>query len=239
MGKVKNQLSVPRHVAIIMDGNGRWASQRGKERSFGHQNGRRPVQDCVEAAIEAGVECLTLYAFSTENWKRPGSEISFLMHLLADSISDYKQDLIEQGVRLKTIGDLTRLPDDLQFKLQATVSETSQGENLTLVVALNYGGRNEIVSAAKAVLRDVVSGDLLPERLDEQVFSEYLFTSEFPDVELLVRTSGEQRLSNFLLWQSAYAELLFTKTLWPDFTKEHFLAALDEFARRNRRFGAV
>ncbi len=230
---------VPRHVAIIMDGNGRWAQQRGNARSFGHINGKLPVQESIEAAIEMGVECLTLFAFSTENWKRPEDEVRTLMNLLAESLKEHKAELLAQGVRIRTIGLVDALPEEVQKELRQVQEESSKGDKLTLVVALNYGGRSEIVSAARRLVEEAQRGAINPEDIDEPLFESYLQTAGLPEVELMIRTSGEQRISNFLLWQCAYAELLFLPVLWPDFRKADFFQAVEVFKQRNRRFGGV
>ncbi|PID90027.1 MAG: di-trans,poly-cis-decaprenylcistransferase [Bacteroidetes bacterium] len=233
------QALAPRHVGIIMDGNGRWAEREGHERTYGHAHGRLPVRESIAGAIEAGVEVLTLYAFSTENWKRPQGEVDMLMELLAESLAEYSEELQEQGVALRTVGDLSRLPGSLQEGILRAVRETEGGRNLTLVVALNYGGRDEIVMAARELARACQAGRLEASAIDEGMFARALYTRGLPDVELMIRTSGEQRLSNFLLWQCAYAEFLFLPIFWPDFRKGDFLGAVEEFKRRNRRFGGV
>ena len=230
---------VPAHVAIIMDGNGRWAEQRGAERSEGHRHGIQPVRHAVGAAIEAGVRYLTIYAFSTENWRRPAAEVTALMQLLIQSIDQHLQELIEQGVRLLTIGDLSKLPPLVQEAIAEAKRLTAHGDKLTLTVALNYGARDEIANAARCVAQRAVAGEVSCDQIDAELLAQHLETAMLPDPDLLIRTSGESRLSNFLLWQLAYAEFVFMPVLWPDFTKEHFQSALDEYAARNRRFGGV
>jgi len=240
MSSLKDKIDItriPRHVAVIMDGNGRWATQKGMARVFGHQNAVGAVRDVTEAAGEIGVGYLTLYAFSTENWGRPESEINALMELLAINIEKETPNLIKNKVRVLSIGDLSRLPEDARRRLQNSIEITSQNKGLTLVLALSYSSRWEIVNAAKRFCQDVQSGNAKPEDLDNALFSNYLTTKDIPDPDLLIRTSGELRISNFLLWQLAYSELYFTQTLWPDFKKEDFYEAIFEYQSRERRFG--
>jgi undecaprenyl diphosphate synthase len=229
---------LPAHVAIIMDGNGRWASARGLPRVAGHRAGVEAVRRCVRLAIEAGVGCLTLYAFSSENWRRPAAEVLDLTGLLRHFLRAEIAELHQRGVRLRVIGDRSRFDADIQRDLLAAEQRTAGNARLTLVVALSYGGRAEIVAAARAAAEAVRAGRLDPEQLDETAFGQLLSTAGLPDPDLIIRTSGEQRLSNFLLWQSAYAELVFLDVLWPDFAEPHFSEALAEFARRERRYGA-
>jgi undecaprenyl diphosphate synthase len=229
---------LPAHVAIIMDGNGRWAAARGLPRVAGHRAGVEAVRRTVRLAIEAGVGCLTLYAFSSENWRRPAAEVLDLTGLLRHFLRAEIAELHQRGVRLRVIGDRSRFDGDIQRDLLAAEQRTSANTSLTLVVALSYGGRAEILAAARAAAEAVRAGRLDPERLDESAFGQLLSTAGLPDPDLIIRTSGEQRLSNFLLWQSAYAELVFLDVLWPDFAAPHFTEALAEFARRERRFGA-
>ncbi|HTN10232.1 MAG TPA: isoprenyl transferase [Acetobacteraceae bacterium] len=229
---------LPAHVAIIMDGNGRWASARGLPRVAGHRAGVEAVRRCVRLAIEAGVGCLTLYAFSSENWRRPAAEVLDLTGLLRHFLRAEIAELHQRGVRLRVIGDRSRFDADIQRDLLAAEQRTAGNTRLTLVVALSYGGRAEIVAAARAAAEAVRAGRLDPEQLDETAFGQLLSTAGLPDPDLIIRTSGEQRLSNFLLWQSAYAELVFLDVLWPDFAEPHFSEALAEFARRERRYGA-
>jgi undecaprenyl diphosphate synthase len=230
---------LPRHVAMIMDGNGRWAQKKGGERLFGHRNGVESVRAVVEAAGELGVEYLTLYAFSTENWSRPKAEIEGLMALLTTTIVRETKKLNENNVRLLIIGNIADLPPKVQKHLQQAVETTSKNTGLKLVLGLSYSGRWEITDAVKQMCRDAASGQLDPEGIDSHQLESYLTTSTMPDPELLIRTSGERRISNFLLWQLAYTELYFTPVLWPDYRKEHFYEAIIDYQRRERRFGKV
>ena len=230
--------AVPAHVAIIMDGNGRWATRRGLPRVAGHRAGVEAVRRTIRCAMEAGVGCLTLYAFSSENWRRPAGEVSDLTGLLRHFLRNEVAELDEAGVRLRVIGDRARFDRDIQTELEAAERRTAGNAKLTLVVALSYGGRAEIVAAARAVAEAALAGRLDPASLTEEGFAGLLSTVGVPDPDLIIRTSGEQRLSNFLLWQSAYAELVFLDVLWPDFAAAHFEEALAEFNRRERRFGA-
>jgi undecaprenyl diphosphate synthase len=225
-------------VAIIMDGNGRWAAARGLPRVAGHRAGVQAVRRTIEAAVQLGVEWLTLYAFSSENWRRPVSEVLDLTGLLRHFLKSEIAELKAQGVRLRFIGDRARFERDIQFDLGAAERDTAHNTRLNLVLALSYGGRAEIVAAAQAAARAIASGALVADELDEERFTGFLSTTGIPDPDMIIRTSGEQRLSNFLLWQCAYAELVFLDLLWPDFGPEAFGAALAEFARRERRFGA-
>jgi len=229
---------VPSHVAIIMDGNGRWAARRSLPRVAGHRAGVEALRRTIRATMEAGIACLTLYAFSSENWRRPAAEVTDLTGLLRHFLRNEVAELDEHGVRLRVIGDRTRFDPDIQAELAAAEKRTAANARLNLVVALSYGGRAEIVAAARAVAEAALAGTLDPAALDEMAFAGQLSTAGIPDPDLIIRTSGEQRLSNFLLWQSAYAELLFLDVLWPDFGAEHFAEALAEFNRRERRFGA-
>ena len=229
--------SVPRHVAIIMDGNGRWAERRGLPRAAGHRAGAEAVRKTLRAAGEAGVEVLTLYAFSSENWRRSEEEVSDLKGLLAYYVDKELETLHREGVRLKLIGDPAAFGPQLVERLERAVDRTADNRRLTLVVALNYGARTEIAAAARGLAEEAASGRRNPASIDEQAFGEALDTAGLPELDLLIRTSGEVRLSNFLLWQSAYAELLFVDTLWPDFDEAAFKDALSQFAGRQRRFG--
>lgn len=229
---------VPAHVAIIMDGNGRWAAARGLPRVAGHRAGVQAVRRTIEAAANQGVAWLTLYAFSSENWRRPEAEVRDLTGLLRHFIRSELEELHREGVRLRIIGDRGRFDRDIQADLLAAESRTMGNTRLNLTVALSYGARGEIVAAARAVAEAAKAGRLDPAMLDERGFGGFLSTSDIPDPDLILRTSGERRLSNFLLWQSAYAELVFTDVLWPDFGAADFAEALAEFARRERRFGA-
>ena len=228
---------VPRHVAIIMDGNGRWASQRGLPRVAGHRAGAEAVRRSMQAAADHGVEVLTLYAFSSENWRRSAEEIADLTGLMRYYLERELGALQKEQVRLKLIGDPTAFGPELRERLDQAVAATAGNSRLTLVVALNYGSRGEIAAAAQALARGVAAGELEPEEIDEQRVAAALQTSDLPELDLLIRTSGEVRLSNFLLWQAAYAELLFIDTLWPDFDEQAFAGALELYATRQRRFG--
>jgi len=228
---------VPRHIAIIMDGNGRWATARGLPRIAGHRRGAEAARRAVIAAAELGVPYLTLFGFSSENWKRPSSEIQDLMGLLRHYLRGEIDELHRNGVHLKVVGDLGRLDPDILSLIEHAEAMTRDNLRIILTIALSYGGRAEIVSAVRAIALQVMSGGLAPEAIDEDCFARYLFTADLPDPDLLIRTSGEQRISNFLLWQSAYSELVFSKTLWPDFAKTDLQQAIDEFRGRERRYG--
>ncbi|MEO6581475.1 MAG: isoprenyl transferase [Sphingomicrobium sp.] len=229
--------ATPRHVAIIMDGNGRWAAQRGLPRVAGHRAGAEAVRKTLRAAAECGVGTLTLYAFSSENWRRPEGEIADLKGLLGYYLEREINSLAKEGVRLKLIGDYAAFGPDLVARLEKAVERLAENDRLTLVVALNYGSRTEIAEAARTLARKAKAGELDPDRIDEASVGDELQTAGLPELDLLIRTSGEVRLSNFLLWQAAYSEMLFTPTLWPDFDEGEFQAALAEFAARQRRFG--
>ncbi len=231
-------LAVPRHVAIIMDGNGRWAAARRLPRVAGHRAGAQAVRRTIEAAIRSGVQWLTLYAFSSENWRRPDDEISDLTGLLRHYLRTEVAELHRERVRLRSIGDRSRFGADITRELAEAEALTRHNTRLNLTVALSYGGRSEIVAAARALARAVAEGRLDPDSLTEEMFSAHLFTAEIPDPDLVIRTSGERRVSNFLLWQSAYAEFLFPEVLWPDFSQVHFESALADFGQRERRYGA-
>jgi undecaprenyl diphosphate synthase len=228
---------LPVHVAVIMDGNGRWASQHGKDRIFGHQQGVDAVRKVIEAAAELGIGYLTLYAFSTENWDRPDNEVSALMRIMVQSLNNETGKLIENNIRLTAIGDLDRLADDVRARLSQTINVTSGSTGLTLLVALSYSSRWEITEAARKLAADVAGGLLKNESICEDEFEKRLNTSGIPDPDLMIRTSGELRISNFLLWQLAYTELYFTEKLWPDFGTEDFYDAILDFQKRERRFG--
>jgi undecaprenyl diphosphate synthase len=239
---VKEQLDkekLPRHVAIIMDGNGRWAKRRGNARVFGHKHGVKAVREVTEAAAELGMKFLTLYAFSTENWNRPKNEVDALMSLLVSTIASETKTLMDNNVKLKFIGCKEALPKSVREKLSVCIEETKDNDGLTLVLALSYSSRWEIIEGVKKVATDVRDGKLDPSKINSDIFSQYLETAEMPDPELLIRTSGELRISNFLLWQIAYSELYFCNVLWPDFRKEHFFKALLDYQGRERRFGKV
>ena len=231
--------SLPTHVALIMDGNGRWAKQRHLNRVRGHREGAASVRAVVRAAGELGIQYLTLYAFSVENWNRPKAEVDTLMKYLARYLKNEVNELIRNNVRLTVIGQLYRLPEFVQDQLHETMSVLEKNNGLTLVLALSYGGRSEIVDAVRAIGAKVKKGVLDPEEINEQIVSQHLYTRNIPDPEVLIRTSGELRVSNFLLWQISYTELVVTPTLWPDFRKAQFYAALEEYTRRHRRFGGV
>jgi len=228
---------IPRHVAVIMDGNGRWAELHGNDRIFGHKQGVDAVRSIVEGAGESGIEYLTLYAFSTENWDRPKEEVNALMSLLVHAIVQETDNLNEKNVKMLAIGDLTSLPADVQSKLAEAVQTTSFNTGLNLVLALSYSGRWEILEAVRKIVAKVQHGELNESQINECVFSAHLSTVGIPDPELLIRTSGEYRISNFLLWQIAYSEFYFTPILWPDFRKEDLFDAIVDFQRRERRFG--
>ena len=228
---------MPRHVAIIMDGNGRWAKQHGLVRMFGHKKGVETVHNITEEAARLGIEYLTLYTFSTENWNRPKEEVDALMSLLVDTIVKETDTLMKNNVRLLTIGDLERLPKEARRKFESCMEETAGNTGLRLVIALSYSARWEIVNAVKQIASAVKAGTLRVEELDEQKVSEAMTTADMPDPDLLIRTSGELRISNFLLWQLAYSELYFTPCLWPDFTVEEFRRAIADYQHRERRFG--
>ena len=232
-----NQSKLPQHVAIIMDGNGRWAKQKGAERIFGHEHGVKSVRDTVEAAAELGINYITLYAFSTENWNRPQKEVIALMQLLVHTISAETKTLNENNIRLQAIGDLQSLPADCYSELQEAIKKTSGNSRTTLVLALSYSSRWEIINAVKQIAEKVKDGVLTPSAINEQTINEHLCTADMPEPELMIRTSGENRISNFLLWQLAYSELYFTDKLWPDFRKEDFYEAIIDYQNRERRFG--
>ena len=229
--------NIPKHVAIIMDGNGRWAKQKGEMRIFGHTNGVESVRESLTAAAEIGVKYLTLYAFSTENWNRPKEEVAALMDLLVKAIYDEVEELNEKGVRLETIGNTSILPVSCREALTKAKERTKNNDKITLILALSYSSRWEIAQAVKTMAEESISGKLNVKTINEDLISSYLSTSNFPDPELLIRTSGENRVSNFLMWQLAYTELYFTETLWPDFKKEHFFKAIKDYQERERRFG--
>jgi undecaprenyl diphosphate synthase len=228
---------LPRHVAIIMDGNGRWAQQRRRPRLFGHKAGADSVREAVETAREIGIRHLSLYAFSTENWQRPGLEVKGLMGLLRNYLRSELDTMKKNGVRLECFGQKDRLPDDVRSMLDQVIAETASYSELRLNLCLSYGSRAEMIRAVQEIGRKCAVGELQPEKIDDQLFSDHLYSAGQPDPDLLIRTSGEQRLSNFLLWQLSYAELYFTDLRWPDFRRTQFLAALEEYAGRQRRFG--
>jgi len=235
---------IPRHIAIIMDGNGRWAVKRGLERVRGHQQGARAVRDIVTECARlrkdlGGPDFLTLYSFSLENWKRPLSEVSFLMEMYIDYLRKERPTMMENNIRFRQIGRLENLPEPVLGEMEQTLRETENNNGLTLVLALNYGSRAEIADAVREIAREVANGSLKPEQIDQQTISDHLYTAGMPDPDLLIRTAGEMRVSNYLLWQISYAELVVSPVLWPDFGIGDLHAAIAEFARRNRRFGAL
>jgi undecaprenyl diphosphate synthase len=231
--------TLPTHVAIIMDGNGRWAKERGLPRVEGHRNGVESVRAVVRAAGEVGIKYLTLYAFSVENWNRPKDEVDTLMKYLARFLKNEIGELTRNNVRLEVIGQIYRLPEFVQEQLKKTQAALAKNNGLTLILALSYGGRQEIIEATRAIAAKVKAGKLEPAEINEQAISQHLYTHQYPDPDLLIRTSGELRVSNFLLWQISYAEFVVTQTLWPDFRRPEFFAALEEYTRRHRRFGGV
>ena len=225
--------NLPKHIAITMDGNGRWAKSKGKLRVFGHKNGVKAVRDTVEGAAEIGIEYLTLYAFSSENWNRPEKEVNALMTLLVSAINKETKTLMDNNIRLSTIGDINKLPSKAQKELQEAIMKTKDNTRMDLVLALSYSGRGEILNAVQNIIKDRKE----PEEINEATFQQYLTTKSVPDPELLIRTSGEYRISNFLLWQIAYSELYFTDTLWPDFRRADLFKAILNYQTRERRFG--
>ena len=235
---MENENRIPVHVSIIMDGNGRWAREQGHERIFGHKKGVETVRAVAEAAAEAGVKHLSLYAFSEENWGRPKEEVDFLMHLMMDSIASEVEMLMKNGVRFRVLGNLARLPEALQQGIAALEEKTRENTALDLILFVSYSGKWDIFQAAKKFAAEH-SGEDIDKITDMSAFSKYLVTDGIPDPDLIIRTSGEERISNYLLWQGAYSELLFVKKMWPEFGKEDFTAALAEFASRDRRYGKV
>ncbi len=237
---IKDQINIdllPQHLAIIMDGNGRWAKQKGKLRVFGHEKGSKAVKQVVEGCSELGVKNLTLYAFSTENWNRPKLEVQMLMKLLISSLKKEIKTLQDNNVKLNAIGNLKALPQKVFKELMDVIETTKSNTHLTLTLALSYGSREELINTIKQISIKVKNNIISPEKIDESVINEHLYTQNLPDVDLLIRTSGEQRISNFLLWQIAYAELYFTNVFWPDFTKQHLYEAIVNYQKRERRFG--
>ncbi|MBR0474336.1 MAG: isoprenyl transferase [Erysipelotrichaceae bacterium] len=231
-------IKVPEHIAIIMDGNGRWAKERNLPRSAGHYQGTDNVRNIAIKANEMGVKVLTLYAFSTENWKRPIEEVNYLMGLPAIFINKFLKELMEKGIKIESIGDLSAFPDSTRKVLLEAMEKTKNNNNMTLVFAMNYGGRKDIVDGINRYLEDYTSGKVT-EKMTEEMFNGYLSTAKYPEIDLMIRTSLDYRLSNFLLWQLSYAELYFTATHWPDFTPEEFEKAVTDFASRSRRFGGL
>ena len=228
---------LPKHVAIIMDGNGRWANLQGKNRVSGHQQGAKSVREVVEEAVKMEIEFLTLYAFSTDNWSRPKEEVSLLMKLLVNSLKKEFKRLIKNNIRLQSIGNIDGLPNPVKEEFTYVIEKTKNNTGMVLTLALNYGGKEELTAAVKAIAFKVKNSIISPEKVDQSTIIEHLYTRNLPAVDLLIRTSGEERISNFLLWHIAYAELYFTKTLWPDFKKEDLQKALVDYTKRERRFG--
>lgn len=237
--ELSEEQKFPRHVAIILDGNGRWAERQGRERTFGHQAGADNVKTIVREAGHMGIERLTIYAFSTENWKRPQPEVDFLMELFKDYLLRQLRDLMQDGVQLHVVGERSRLSEGLRKEIEACEADTQNNTGLVLNVAINYGGRDEIVRAARLLAEDVQAGRLVPADITEDALQRRLYESDAADVDLLIRTGGESRISNFLLWQISYSELYFTPVLWPDFTVEELHRAVDWFCHRDRRFGGL
>lgn len=236
----KNKLdksNIPNHVAIIMDGNGRWAEKHNRERAFGHENGIKAVREAIEGAAEIGIKFLTLYAFSTENWNRPKEEVYMLMNLMVRSIENESKEILKNNVRIKSIGDINRLMPETLFSLQKIIEESSKNTGLTVVIALSYSSRWEITEMVKDIAKRVKNNEILAENITEKTISEHLSTHFMPDPELIIRTSAEKRLSNFLMWQASYSEFAFIETLWPDFTKETLFETISDFQNRERRFG--
>jgi len=231
--------NLPRHVAVIMDGNGRWAKKRLMNRIKGHEKGSETVRTVVRTSREVGISVLTLYAFSTENWQRPKAEVAALMMLLDRFLKSERKEMMDNDIRLNTIGQIDRLPGFVRKVLEEIMQVTGQNRSMTLNLALSYGARNEIVRMVRSIAEKSISGDITPEAISEQLVSDHLYTADFPDPDLLIRTSGEMRISNFLLWQIAYSEIYVTKTLWPDFSKEEYLQILKDYQQRERRFGKV
>jgi undecaprenyl diphosphate synthase len=229
--------NIPNHIAIIMDGNGRWAKAKGKNRLFGHRNGVKAVQKTVEESTRLGVKHLTLYAFSTENWKRPQKEINTLMNLLVKSLKKELEQMLQNDIRLNAIGNLSKLPLSVQEELNQTIEKTKKNSRMTLTLALNYGGKEELTHAFREIAFKVKNNIISPENVDETIINKHLYTQNLPDVDLLIRTSGEQRISNFLLWKIAYAELYFLDILWPEFNETHLHLAIHNYQNRERRFG--
>jgi len=230
---------LPNHVAIIMDGNGRWAKKIGKKRAFGHENGTKSVRDCIDQSLRLGIKNLTLYVFSTENWNRPKFEVNALIDLLVYSLENERVNLIENGIKLNVIGELETLKDKAKTKLKSIISETKSNKKLNLNLAISYGSKQEIVNVIREISNKVKNNIISSKNIDENIINEHLYTRNLPNVDLLIRTGGEKRISNFLLWQIAYAEMYFTDLLWPDFKKEDFIDALDDYQKRDRRFGKI
>ena len=228
-----NKKNIPKHIAITMDGNGRWAKAKGKNRVFGHKNGVKAVRETVESAVENNIEFLTLYAFSTENWSRPKLEVRSLMNLLVSSIINETKTLMNNDIKLMAIGDINKIPKTAKNKLDSVIEKTKNNSKMSLILAISYSGRWEILNAVKKIIKNNVNAN----EINEHLFEQYLDTKNVPDPELVIRTSGEHRISNFLLWQIAYSELYFTNVLWPEFRKKDFINAIVEYQKRDRRFG--
>ena len=237
--KKENFTHLPNHVAIIMDGNGRWAKKIGRKRTFGHENGTKSVRECIDQSIKLGIKNLTLYVFSTENWNRPKYEVKALMDLLVYSLDKERINLIDNGIKLNVIGNIEALNDKPKSKLKSIISETKNNKKLNLNLAISYGSKQEIVNAIREVSNKVKNNIISSKNIDENIINEHLYTRNLPNVDLLIRTGGEKRVSNFLLWQIAYAEMYFTDVLWPDFKREDFMKALDDYQKRERRFGKI
>ena len=230
---------LPNHVAIIMDGNGRWAKKIGRKRAFGHENGTKSVRECIDQSMKLGIKNLTLFVFSTENWNRPKYEVKALMELLVYSLEKERVNLINNEIKLNVVGDLEALKDKPKSKLKSIILETKNNKKLNLNLAISYGSKQEIVNAIREVSNKVKNNIISSKNIDENIINEHLYTRNLPNVDLLIRTGGEKRVSNFLLWQIAYAEMYFTDVLWPDFKKEDFIEALDDYQKRERRFGKI
>jgi undecaprenyl diphosphate synthase len=239
LANVRRHGHVPRHVAVIMDGNGRWARGRQMPRVFGHRSGMTAVREVIEGSVEAGVEFLSLFAFSRENWERPATEVAALMDLLVEYVGREAEELTAKGVQVRVLGDLSRLTPRAMAAVADVMQKTASNRRLVLNLFISYGARDEIVRAARALAREAAAGTLDPDSISEEMLSARLYTADCPDPDLLIRTSGEQRISNFLLWQLAYSELYITTVLWPDFTRTELFQAIDEFQRRDRRYGRV
>lgn len=232
-----DKTKVPRHIAIIMDGNGRWAQSQGKDRTFGHQSGVESVREAIKGCMEIGVKYLTLYAFSTENWNRPKEEVDFLMNLLVEAIAGETPELLKNDIRLETIGAIDELPESSFQHLMQAKKNTAHCQSLTLVLALNYGSKKELTQAVKSIAESIKNGTIKSDEIDEKCIAKHLYTKDFPDPEIMIRTSNEMRISNFLTWQLAYAELFFLPIFWPDFKREHLWECVRDFQQRERRFG--
>jgi undecaprenyl diphosphate synthase len=232
-----DKTKVPQHIAIIMDGNGRWAQSQGKDRTFGHQSGVESVREAIKGCMEIGVKYLTLYAFSTENWNRPKEEVDFLMNLLVEAIAGETPELLKNDIRLETIGAIDELPESSFQHLMQAKKDTAHCQSLTLVLALNYGSKKELTQAMKTIAESIKSGAIKPDEIDEKCIAKHLYTKDFPDPEIMIRTSNEMRISNFLTWQLAYAELFFLPIFWPEFKRDHLWECVRDFQQRERRFG--